>query len=269
VKALGAHWDRERKSWVVPAGTVLAPFAKWISLESASHTMKVAVEVKPQEAPSISHASGSSEPVLPHVSDEAHSAKLVLPEASSEPVFLNSTFAEKDEVKALGARWDSAKSSWFVPAGITLAPFAKWISTEIAADAAITAATSMTTAKKELHKSVGKVKEPLGKPKKMPAKTWKRLAEEELALHSKTVAQLKDMLKLNDQKISGAKPELIARVAEGIVLGAPVRCPSCNGGKPNFDRTSGVYTCPGYMEDDEFMHCSWSSYNLHRTSWKE
>jgi hypothetical protein len=40
--------------------------------------------------------------------------------------YLNVPFAEKDEAKALGARWDAIKKKWFVPAGKDVALFAKW-----------------------------------------------------------------------------------------------------------------------------------------------
>jgi hypothetical protein len=36
-------------------------------------------------------------------------------------------FAEKDAVKALGARWDAAKKCWYVVDVKDLAPFARWI----------------------------------------------------------------------------------------------------------------------------------------------
>jgi hypothetical protein len=36
-------------------------------------------------------------------------------------------FAEKDAVKALGARWDAAKKCWYVVDVKNLAPFARWI----------------------------------------------------------------------------------------------------------------------------------------------
>jgi hypothetical protein len=40
--------------------------------------------------------------------------------------YLNVPFAQKDEAKALGARWDAIKKKWFVPAGKDVALFAKW-----------------------------------------------------------------------------------------------------------------------------------------------
>lgn len=32
-------------------------------------------------------------------------------------------------------------------------------------------------------------------------------------------------------------------------------CSSCGGGKLRFNRMTGIYTCPGYMDDDEFRNC--------------
>lgn len=40
---------------------------------------------------------------------------------------LNVPYAEKDQAKALGARWDSERRTWYVPAGIPPSTFAKWL----------------------------------------------------------------------------------------------------------------------------------------------
>lgn len=50
-------------------------------------------------------------------------------------------FAEKEAVKALGARWDSAKKHWYITDVSDLTPFARWIpdlnaATEVSADGA-------------------------------------------------------------------------------------------------------------------------------------
>lgn len=42
-------------------------------------------------------------------------------------------FAEKDEAKKLGARWDAARKIWFVEDKADLAPFARWAPTPHAA----------------------------------------------------------------------------------------------------------------------------------------
>jgi hypothetical protein len=41
-------------------------------------------------------------------------------------LFLNVPYAEKDEAKALGARWNPTKRRWYVPDGAATAAFAKW-----------------------------------------------------------------------------------------------------------------------------------------------
>ncbi len=42
-------------------------------------------------------------------------------------------FAEKDAVKAIGARWDAAKKCWYIVDVDDLAPFARWIPDRAAA----------------------------------------------------------------------------------------------------------------------------------------
>ena len=41
--------------------------------------------------------------------------------------YLTATYAEKEKVKALGARFDSDVKKWFVPEGLDLAPFRVWL----------------------------------------------------------------------------------------------------------------------------------------------
>ena len=36
-------------------------------------------------------------------------------------------FAEKDQAKSLGARWNGELKVWYVPAGVDATPFAKWL----------------------------------------------------------------------------------------------------------------------------------------------
>lgn len=42
-------------------------------------------------------------------------------------VYLDVPFKEKDEAKAVGARWDRRERSWFIPADIDSSPFEKWL----------------------------------------------------------------------------------------------------------------------------------------------
>lgn len=41
-------------------------------------------------------------------------------------VFLNVPYAEKDEAKRLGARWDPARKKWYVPNGVDPEQFSRW-----------------------------------------------------------------------------------------------------------------------------------------------
>lgn len=40
--------------------------------------------------------------------------------------YLTVPYAQKDEAKALGARWDPANKKWYVPANKDMTLFAKW-----------------------------------------------------------------------------------------------------------------------------------------------
>jgi hypothetical protein len=46
--------------------------------------------------------------------------------AGGAVLYLKVPFAEKDEAKALGARWDAAKKKWYVPAGKDSEQFSRW-----------------------------------------------------------------------------------------------------------------------------------------------
>lgn len=40
---------------------------------------------------------------------------------------LDVPFSQKDEAKALGAKWDRVKKIWYVPDGVNPEPFAAWL----------------------------------------------------------------------------------------------------------------------------------------------
>lgn len=46
---------------------------------------------------------------------------------TGDNVFITVPFSEKDKVKALGAKWDKDKKSWFIPAGVDQTKFSKWL----------------------------------------------------------------------------------------------------------------------------------------------
>jgi hypothetical protein len=42
-------------------------------------------------------------------------------------IFLNVPYAEKDDARALGARWNPGRKRWYVPDGVAPEPFQKWM----------------------------------------------------------------------------------------------------------------------------------------------
>jgi len=46
---------------------------------------------------------------------------------NDERLILNVPYAEKDEAKALGARWDPTAHTWYVPPGLPPERFARWL----------------------------------------------------------------------------------------------------------------------------------------------
>jgi len=46
--------------------------------------------------------------------------------SQSSKIWIDVPYPQKDEAKALGARWDRQEQSWYVPAGLDPAPFARW-----------------------------------------------------------------------------------------------------------------------------------------------
>jgi hypothetical protein len=57
--------------------------------------------------------------------------------------FLTVPYAEKDQAKSLGARWNAEKKKWYVPAGSDLGPFKKWTSAEEAGSHSVAKTPSM------------------------------------------------------------------------------------------------------------------------------
>jgi len=49
------------------------------------------------------------------------------PQASARTTILNVPYAEKDEAKKLGAKWDSVRKKWYVPQGVNTEPFIRWL----------------------------------------------------------------------------------------------------------------------------------------------
>jgi len=90
-------------------------------------------------------------------------------------------------------------------------------------------------------------------------------------LSGKTDKDLKALLRQNDQKIGGKKPELVDRIADAKVLGKIPRCPNCSGGRPTFNHSTGIYHCVGFQDDDKFRWCQkkFTMSEITRESWTD
>jgi hypothetical protein len=63
--------------------------------------------------------------------------------------------------------------------------------------------------------------------------------------------------------------DLITKCADGETLGAIPKCTSCGGGFLRFDQKTGVYKCPGYRDDEDYVNCSASFFKsaITRSDW--
>jgi len=94
------------------------------------------------------------------------------------------------------------------------------------------------------------------------AKAKKEFQDECDKLPDNTVKDLKDLLRKNEQKISGSKHELIERIADAKLFGCFPRCPKCGGGRLRvmYDHEwshngEGQYYCRGYYDDGDYVVC--------------
>ncbi|KAI8613909.1 hypothetical protein BC830DRAFT_1129813, partial [Chytriomyces sp. MP71] len=95
-------------------------------------------------------------------------------------------------------------------------------------------------------------------------------AEQMKLIMTASVAQLKDMLKRNDQIISGAKAQLQDRVIDCIQHGVYPKCPRCFTGRLRAVGNSGTVECPGHFDDEGVYHrCGFKgrSSDVERPAW--
>lgn len=95
VKGLGAKWDKKEKAWYIMSDQNNVSFNKWIASDN-----------KPEATSTI-----NPEPS----------------QASSQKVYLTVPFADKESVKALGAKWDRKEKAWYIAADTSQEPFSKWL----------------------------------------------------------------------------------------------------------------------------------------------
>ena len=83
------------------------------------------------------------------------------------------------------------------------------------------------------------------------------------------IKDLKEILRINGQSMTGDKKQVIEKVADGEVLGAIPKCPKCSGGHLKYDYKSDEYMCRGFMDDDTWHYCNFTgtSENISRYPW--
>lgn len=74
-------------------------------------------------------------------------------------------------------------------------------------------------------------------------------------IQSMTNQELKDILRANQQSMTGNKNILFSKVAHGMVFGRIPKCSNCSGGRPFFNLATGEYTCHGYQDDCDYVEC--------------
>lgn len=117
-KALGAKWNPEMKKWYVPKGMDLSPFERWFPKED-----------KQQETAQFNEKMSNQDNKVRHEKNQHTAMQTHSPDAVT---YLRVNFDEKDQVKALGARWNPEIKKWYVPEGKDLTPFEQWLPRESA-----------------------------------------------------------------------------------------------------------------------------------------
>ena len=95
-KELGGRWDNVARKWFITTEMDDGPFQKWLSNN--------------EQAPS----------------EEAERENSIEGTVNKR-TYLNCPFEEKDECKSLGARWDGDAKKWYVPEGVEISKFSKWL----------------------------------------------------------------------------------------------------------------------------------------------
>ncbi len=119
VQKLGAEFDEEENRWYVPKNTDLIPFDHWMYEE---------VEVKHEQQLQNENAAAVQVEQTHGQNQEMHREE----PAKEQPkqLKLSVSYDDKDEAKALGAKWSKQEQSWYVLEGTDLQPFYKWLPKE-------------------------------------------------------------------------------------------------------------------------------------------
>ena len=122
-KGFGAKWDKDARTWYVPAGTDLTPFAKW-----AKDAPAPAVESPSQQAAPAEPERAETPAAAPSVEQEGQpmTNRSDKPQQAPERKYLAVPYGERHVAKAAGAKWDAAAKSWYVGEGSDPSKLARW-----------------------------------------------------------------------------------------------------------------------------------------------
>ena len=131
--------------------------------------------------------------------------------------------------------------------------------------------------KKSAKKKIKKQKILTKKKKTMPIPTKMGYTEEQMAkykelkneYYTKSIKELKSLLRLNQQSMTGTKDELVSKVADGEIKGAIPKCAKCGGGYLKYDYKTDIYSCKGFMDDSSWHFCRFmgNGDEVHRFPW--
>ena len=112
-KAFGGVFDGNRKLWVLPAGTDHAKLVEmgWINEDGSL----------PEGKPGGSSSGGGRSEIGGSRGGPSGSAGASRPQGKGTK--LVAEFDRRNDVKALGARWEASEKAWYAPPGADLAPF--------------------------------------------------------------------------------------------------------------------------------------------------
>lgn len=89
--------------------------------------------MEPEKRPELEQAAQSAKAAAmerPIKEQPEPKQEAAMPEERKTRTYIAVPYAEKNEAKAAGAKWDRAGKSWYVPEGLDPAPFAKWAANE-------------------------------------------------------------------------------------------------------------------------------------------
>lgn len=126
------HYEPEP---IIHADTLAVTGAEKIK-EKQEHTKQsVNTANEPQaqtvgETTPIQQPQEAEQPTQPTPVAQQQQATAYTPNISQYDTKLNTPYAEKNQAKTLGAKWDNANKTWYAPAGLDLNKFEKWLPKE-------------------------------------------------------------------------------------------------------------------------------------------